>query len=123
MKIRTNARTFITLIFLATSASNLSQAAPSESPFATFSSSKRHPADGLYFLEFAVYKNVIQAKLFAGKLTKKGAPCRSLVDAHGLYHVISDGYFLNLDEATEAFHLVSGNVGYKPTIKQLPNET
>lgn len=74
---------------------------------------------GLYFLEFASYKTGLQGKQLANKLTKKGAPCVVVKDQSGLHHVISDGYFTSLEDASEAYHLVSKNVGYVPVIKKL----
>lgn len=83
------------------------------------SEASQSTSNGLYFLEFATYKNIVQAKLFSKKLTKKGAPAKVVQDLQGRYHVISDGYFTSLEDASKAYHLVNNNVGYTPVIKQI----
>ena len=80
---------------------------------------KTAPRPSLYFLEFASYKNPVQARMLATKVTKKGAPSRVVTDPQGLHHVISRGYFTTLEEASKAHSLVSKNVGYIPVIKRI----
>jgi len=77
------------------------------------------PAPGLYFLEFASYRNSIQSNLLARKLSSRGAPCKTVQDPDGLYHVISDGFFTSLEDASTAYHLVAKNAGYIAAIKKI----
>ncbi|MDF1811171.1 MAG: hypothetical protein P1V20_03125 [Verrucomicrobiales bacterium] len=74
---------------------------------------------GIYFLEFATYNNIVQAKMLSLKLTSKGAPSKVVEDQRGMYHVISDGFFTSLADASGAYHLVSRNVGHTPVIKKI----